>query len=201
MNQYNIPKMQRKLKKELDDDRYRHTLGVMYTSAALAMRYGADLEKAQVAGLLHDCAKCIPNEKKIKMCEKHQIPISRVEQGAPFLLHSKLGAYLAKMKYEVEDEEILQAIVWHTTGKPEMTLLEKIIFLADYIEPMRWKASNLEEIRRMAFLDLDRAVYMTLRDTLFYLEKGTGEVDEMTRTAYEYYADLCGKKTESFSDC
>ena len=201
MNQYNIPKMQRKLKKELDDDRYRHTLGVMYTSAALAMRYGADLEKAQVAGLLHDCAKCIPNEKKIKMCEKYQIPISRVEQGAPFLLHSKLGACLAKMKYEVADEEILQAIVWHTTGKPEMTLLEKIVFLADYIEPMRWKASNLEEIRRMAFLDLDRAVYMTLRDTLFYLEKGTGEVDEMTRTAYEYYADLCVKKTESFSDC
>ena len=201
MNQYNIPKMQRKLKKELDDDRYRHTLGVMYTSASLAMRYGADLEKAQVAGLLHDCAKCIPNEKKIKMCEKYQIPISRVEQGAPFLLHSKLGACLAKMKYEVADEEILQAIVWHTTGKPEMTLLEKIVFLADYIEPMRWKASNLEEIRRMAFLDLDRAVYMTLRDTLFYLEKGTGEVDEMTRMAYGYYADLCGKKTESFSDC
>lgn len=121
MNQYNIPKMQRKLKKELDDDRYRHTLGVMYISAALAMRYGDDLEKAQVAGLLHDCAKCIPNEKKIKLCEKHQIPISRVEQGAPFLLHSKLGAYLAEFKYDVKDEEILQAIVWHTTGKPEMT--------------------------------------------------------------------------------
>lgn len=194
MNQYNIPKMQRKLKKELDDDRYRHTLGVMYISAALAMRYGDDLEKAQVAGLLHDCAKCIPNEKKIKLCEKHQIPISRVEQGAPFLLHSKLGAYLAEFKYDVKDEEILQAIVWHTTGKPEMTLLEKIVFLADYIEPMRWKASNLKEIRKMAFQDLDRAVYMTLRDTLQYLEKGSGEVDGMTRTAYEYYRDLCGEE-------
>lgn len=194
MNQYNIPKMQRKLKKELDDDRYRHTLGVMYTSAALAMRYGVDLEKAQVAGLLHDCAKCIPNEKKIKLCEKHEIPITRVEQGAPFLLHSKLGAYLARTKYEVADEEILQAIVWHTTGKPEMTLLEEIVFLADYIEPMRWKANNLEEIRKMAFQDLERAVYMTLRDTLRYLEKGTGEVDEMTRTAYEYYRNLCGEE-------
>ncbi len=193
MNQYNIPKLQRKLKKELDEDRYRHTLGVMYTSAALAMCYGADLEKAQTAGLLHDCAKCIPNEKKIRLCQKHQIPISRVEQGAPFLLHSKLGAYLARTKYEVEDEEILEAIVWHTTGKPEMSLLEKIVFLADYIEPMRWKASNLEEIRRMAFQNLDRAVYMTLRDTLEYLEKGSGEVDEMTRNAYRYYAKLCGE--------
>lgn len=193
MNLYNIPKLQRKLQKELDEDRYRHTLGVMYTSAALAMCYGADLEKAQTAGLLHDCAKCIPNEKKLKLCQKHRIPISQVEQGAPFLLHSKLGAYLAKTKYEVEDQEILEAIVWHTTGKPEMTLLEKIVFLADYIEPMRWKASNLEEIRRIAFQDLDRAVYMTLRDTLAYLEKGSGAVDEMTKAAYEYYAKRCGE--------
>ena len=75
-----------------------------------------------------------------------------------------------------------------------MTMLEKIVFLADYIEPMRWKASNLEEIRRMAFQDLDRAVYITLRDTLHYLEAGSGEVDEMTRTAYEYYRELCGEE-------
>ena len=190
MKQYNLAKLQKKLRKELDEDRYTHTLGVMYTSAALAMRYGVDLEKAQVAGLLHDCAKCIPNEKKLKMCEKYNIPITRVENNAPFLLHSKLGAYLAKEKYGVQDEEILQAIVWHTTGKPDMTLLEEIVFLADYIEPMRWKAENLEEIRRIAFVDLDLAVYMTLRDTLHYLETGPGEVDEMTRSACQYY----GKK-------
>ncbi|MDO5345699.1 MAG: bis(5'-nucleosyl)-tetraphosphatase (symmetrical) YqeK [Lachnospiraceae bacterium] len=187
MKQYNLAKIQKKLRKELDADRYRHTLGVMYTSAALAMRYGADLEKAQVAGLLHDCAKCIPNDKKRKLCEKYNIPITRVESNAPFLLHSKLGAYLAKEKYGIQDEEILQAIIWHTTGKPDMTLLEEIVFLADYIEPMRWKAENLAEIRQMAFLDLHRAVYMTLRDTLHYLEAGSGEVDEMTRAACQYY--------------
>ena len=190
MKQYNLAKLQKKLRKELDENRYTHTLGVMYTSAALAMRYGVDLEKAQVAGLLHDCSKCIPNEKKLKMCEKYNIPITRVENNAPFLLHSKLGAYLAKEKYGVQDEEILQAIVWHTTGKPDMTLLEEIVFLADYIEPMRWKAENLEEIRRTAFVNLDLAVYMTLRDTLHYLETGPGEVDEMTRSACQYY----GKK-------
>ena len=123
MKQYNITKIQKKLRKELDDDRYRHTLGVMYTSAALAMRYGADLMKAQIAGLLHDCAKCIPNDKKLKLCDKYGIPVTKVENDAPFLLHSKLGAYLAKTKYGVEDEEILEAIVWHTTGKPAMTRL------------------------------------------------------------------------------
>lgn len=189
--QYNLEKMEKKLRKELDEDRYRHTLGVMYTSAALAMRYGADLEKAQVAGLLHDCAKCIPNDKKLKMCEKYQIPISQVEQGAPYLLHSKLGAYLAETRYGIKDTEILQAIIWHTTGKPDMTLLEKIVFLADYIEPMRWKAQNLSAIRGMAFQDLDRAVYMTLRDTLHFLEtRAPGAVDEMTRNAYLHYYRL-----------
>lgn len=196
MKQYNIAKIQKKLKKELDEDRYRHTLGVMYTSAALAMCYGADLEKAQVAGLLHDCAKCIPNDKKLKLCEKYEIPVTKIELDAPFLLHSKLGAYLAKTKYEVEDEEILQAITWHTTGKPEMTLLEKIVFLADYVEPMRWKAENLDQIRELAFHDIDRAVYRTLHDTLQYLKSGSGEVDEMTGSACLYYEKLCREKLE-----
>ena len=191
MKQYNIAKMQKKLQKELDENRYRHTLGVMYTCAALAMRYSVDLEKAQVAGLLHDCAKCIPNEKKVKLCRKYEIPITTVEAGSPFLLHAKLGAYLAKEAYDVEDEDILSAIACHTTGKPGMTRLEEIVFLADYIEPMRFKASNLEKIRKMAFMDIEQAVYITLSDTLRYLEKGSGEVDEMTRKACEYYRELC----------
>ena len=198
MKQYNITKIQKKLRKELDDDRYRHTLGVMYTSAALDMRYGADLMKAQIAGLLHDCAKCIPNDKKLKLCDKYGIPVTKVENAAPFLLHSKLGAYLAKTKYGVEDEEILEAIVWHTTGKPAMTLLEEIVFLADYIEPMRWKAENLAQIREAAFVDIHRAVYMTLHDTLRYLSRGSGKVDEMTKEACQYYETLCQQNGEIF---
>ena len=198
MKQYNITKIQKKLRKELDDDRYRHTLGVMYTSAALAMRYGADLMKAQIAGLLHDCAKCIPNDKKLKLCDKYGIPVTKVENDAPFLLHSKLGAYLAKTKYGVEDEEILEAIVWHTTGKPAMTLLEEMVFLADCIEPMRWKAENLAQIREAAFVDIHRAVYMTLHDTLRYLSRGSGKVDEMTKEACQYYETLCQQNGEIF---
>ena len=118
------------------------------------MRYGEDIEKAQVAGLLHDCAKCIPNDKKIRMCKERQIEISKVELKSPFLLHSKLGAYLAKEKYGVEDPDILSAIMWHTTGRPNMTRLEKIVFTADYIEPQRCKAENLPQVRRLAFHDL-----------------------------------------------
>ena len=150
MSTYNLIKMQKKLKKYIDEARYQHTLGVMYTAAALAMCYGADPEQAQVAGLLHDCAKCIPNDKKLKLCKQHNIQVSEAE-------------------YDIEDPEILSAITWHTTGKPEMTLLEKIIFISDYIEPMRNKAEHLPQIRQMAFHDLDMAVYMTLNHTILYV--------------------------------
>ena len=189
MTQYNLTKLDKKLQKELDYDRYRHTVGVMFTSAALAMRYGYDLNHAQTAGLLHDCAKCIPNEKKLKLCEKYGLEVTETEIKAPYLLHAKLGAYLAKEKFGVDDQQILGAIRWHTTGKPAMTLLEKIVFIADYIEPMRQKAENLPMIRETAFQDLDRAVYMTLRDTLRYLGKGGAarEVDQMTEKAFQYY--------------
>lgn len=190
MKEYNLTKIQKKLRKEIDDDRYRHTLGVMYTSAALAMRYGCDLQKAQLAGLLHDCAKCIPNDKKLKLCKSYGVHMSEVEERTPFLLHAKLGAVLAEHEYGVTDQDVLDAIAWHTTGRPDMTLLEKIVFEADYIEPLRNKAAHLDEIRHKAFVDLDLAVYMTLRDTLSYLSGHSSEIDQTTREAYEYYAAL-----------
>lgn len=198
MAQYNIEKIDKKLRKELDSFRYRHTLGVMYTSASLAMRYDADLEQAQVAGLLHDCAKCIPNDKKIKMCRKYGLPVSGTEIDAPYLLHAKLGAYLAKVKYGIEDEAILSAITWHTTGRPAMTELDKIVFIADYIEPMRNKAENLDLVRKLAFSDLDMAVYVTLRDTLQFLDgkERNQVVDQQTELAFRYYETLIADRKE-----
>lgn len=188
--QYNFMKMERKLRKELDADRYQHTLGVMFTATSLAMCYGEDIEKAQCAGLLHDCAKCIPNEKKLRMCEDYGIDVTKTERNAPYLLHSKLGAYLAKVQYGVEDRDILSAIRWHTTGCPNMSQLEKIIFIADYIEPGRFKAENLPSVRRMAFHDLNSTVLKILEDTLHYLDSGQGEIDEMSRSAFRYYYNL-----------
>ena len=187
MKTYDMKAFQKKLKREMDEGRYQHTPGVMYTAAALAMRYEYDIQKAQIAGLLHDCAKCIPNGKKLKLCEKYQIPVTEVENRNPFLLHAKLGSFLASHEYDVQDEEILSAILYHTTGKPGMSLLDKIVYIADYIEPRRNKAPNLTEVRKLAFLDLDAALYKILSDTLSYLDEGTGEVDEMTIKAYEYY--------------
>ncbi len=194
---YNIHKMQKKLKKYMDEARYTHTLGVMYTAASLAMCHGEDIERAQVAGLLHDSAKCIPNSKKLKLCRQKGISVTEAEQRSPYLLHAKLGAYLAREKYHVQDPEILSAIECHTTGKPDMTLLEKIIFISDYIEPLRSKAANLAEIRRLAFWDLDRAVYATMRDTLRYLEQENANLDNQTVVAYNYYSELIHRREET----
>ena len=186
--------IRRRLKKKMDEDRFEHTIGVAYTSVCLAMRYGEDLHKAELAGLLHDCAKCIPNKKKLKMCSQHHISVSEFEQEHPFLLHAKLGAYVAKAKYDVTDENILSAITWHTTGKPEMTLLEKIVYIADYIEPKRDKAPNLAIVRKLAFQDLDECMYKILGDTLAYLEENPKDIDNATKDAFLYYRDLHMKR-------
>ena len=180
--------IKKKIKKMLDNDRYQHTLGVAYTASALAMRYRLDPETLFTAGLLHDCAKNIPNDEKYALCKKYDIELNEVEKKAPYLLHSKLGAYLAEKDFGIKDKEILNAIRYHTTGRPGMSLTEKIIFIADYIEMNRTEAPNLTDIREMAFTDIDLAVKKVLTDTLFYLSKGDRPVDPTTKETYDFYA-------------
>ncbi len=196
METYNLSGMKKKVKKSLDKMRFAHTEGVMYTSAALAMCYEENLERAMTAGLLHDCAKCIPNAEKLELCRQYGISLSEAEQKNPHLLHAKLGARIAEEKYGVKDPEILSAISCHTTGKPGMTRLEKILFLADYIEPGRERAPHLAEIRKTAFQNLDRAVFLTLKDTLNYLKSEKACLDPHTEEAYNYYRRLNKKKEE-----
>lgn len=195
MAEYDFMKMQKKLSGYMDEERFQHTLGVMFTSAALAMAHRASVKDAQAAGLLHDCAKCIPNKKKLELCEKYEIQTTEFERRNPFLLHSKLGAFLAKEKYKIVSEDILNAITYHTTGRPDMSTLEKIVFIADYIEPMRDKARNLDEIRNLAYRNLDQCMYKILKDTLEYLSQSSGEIDNTTQIAYEYYRHLCREQT------
>ena len=136
------------------------------------------------------------NKKKLKICAEHHIPVSDFEKEHPFLLHAKLGAYIAKTKYNVADPEILSAITYHTTGKPEMTMLEKIVYIADYIEPARNKAPRLAEIRKLAFEDLDECMYEILKDTLEYLEEDSADdIEPTSREAYIYYKELHNKRS------
>ncbi len=202
MDNVYIEDLRKKVKKALavDKNRYRHTLGVADTAACLAMRYGIDVQRAYVAGLLHDCAKCVPDSKKISECEAYGLAISSYERISPYLLHAKLGAEYAKRIYGINDPEICSAIAYHTTGKPAMTRLEEIIFLADYIEPRRNQASDLPEVRKMAFVDIRRAIYTVTADTLDYLNSMGKPIDPMTEQTYRYYAGLyekSGKDQES----
>ena len=181
--------IKKKLKEILSPKRYEHTLGVEYTAATLAMRYGADMDKALMAGLLHDCAKQVPTEEKLEACRHFQLPVSVYEQQNPELLHAKLGAAYARAYYGIEDEEILSAITWHTTGRPGMTLLDKILYVADFMEPNRDQASNLPEVRALAYRDLDACLFRILEDSITYLNSRDIVVDPMTQETYDYYKE------------
>lgn len=182
------------MEKELNYKRYVHTLGVAYTATSLAMRYGTDVAKAETAGILHDCAKCIGTGEMEELCREGGLSISALEKGNPSLLHSKAGSVLAGKKYGISDPEIVSAIAFHTTGRPGMTDLEKIIFISDYIEPGRVQAPGLPEIRRTVFTEsLDKGLLMILSDTLSYLHTTEMPIDDMTQTTYDYYRANEGK--------
>lgn len=176
----------KQLKHKLDPMRYEHSLSVSYTCIALAMRYGYDLQKAELAGLMHDCAKRYTDNELIARCAKHNVELTEAEISAPAVIHAKYGAWLAEHKYGIHDPEILDAIRCHTTGKPEMGTLDKILYIADYIEPRRDKADNLAEMRYLAFQDLNQTMYEILAGTLNYLDKKGSRVDPMTMQAFEY---------------
>lgn len=191
-----MKKMKKYLKNHLSKDRYQHTLSVAYTAMAMAMRYNPDtnsrtfIEKARIAGMLHDCAKCMKNEKKIRICIENDIPCTEIELEQPCLLHGKVGAHVAKKKFGITDDDILNAITWHTTGRPGMSLLEKIIFIADYIEPGRQPIPELNEIRQLAFIDIDQTMIKILENTLAYLRKQGEPIDEMTQKTYDSYIQV-----------
>ena len=187
MKAADIKKIRKSMEKNLDAKRFEHTLGVAYTASALAMCYEVDVNKAQIAGLLHDCAKCLSDEKKLSICKKHNIQISKVENRNPFLLHAKAGSYIAMNKFIIHDQDIINAILNHTTGRPGMSALEKIIYVSDYIEPGRKQAPNLKEVRKLAFQNLDAALLKILEDTLQYLKESGSETDPMTQETYDYY--------------
>ncbi|MBQ4425434.1 MAG: nicotinate (nicotinamide) nucleotide adenylyltransferase [Lachnospiraceae bacterium] len=160
------------LKQMLKPRRLRHSLGVMHMAMLLADGYrNVPVEKARLAGLLHDCG--------------------RTENNALNALgHAPAGAQYARHRFGIEDEEVLSAIRWHTTGRPGMTELEKILYVADYVEPFRGKMVDLDKARRIAYTNLDQAVAFAGESTIRYLESRGEDIDPITREAVEYYQKL-----------
>lgn len=181
-----------KLKSELDHARFVHTIGVAFTCAALAMKYEFDPDKALLAGLLHDCAKCFPTDEKLRLCEEGHVELTEIEKRNPSLIHAKLGAYIAERDYDVHDIDILDAIRTHTTGAPGMKLLQKIVFVADLIEPNRDDIiPEIEVTRQMAFDNIDRCIFRISKRQLEYLkENSSKEIDPMTLETYKFYKEI-----------
>ncbi len=182
-----IQKVITELENSLDSKRFAHTMGVAYTAACIAMRYDYDMDRAYWAGLLHDCAKCLSHKQRLAYCAEYGLPVTEVESSNPALLHAKVGADMCRRKYGIEDDEIYNAVLYHTTGHPNMSMLDKIIYIADYIEPNRCEAPNLENVRRQTFTDIDTALRTLLSDSVKYLESSSKAIDPMTMQTYQFY--------------
>ena len=148
----------------LKHKRIPHVLGTEQEAIRLAERYGADVEKARVAALLHDCTKKLDMDAQLALCDHYGIELDELERVSLKLLHSKTGAALARDVFGV-DEEIYNAIWWHTTGHAGMTLLEKIIYLADYIEPSR-DFPGVDKLRQVCYKDLNEGLCLGLEMTI-----------------------------------
>ncbi|MBD1382073.1 bis(5'-nucleosyl)-tetraphosphatase (symmetrical) YqeK [Metabacillus arenae] len=170
------------VKKQLTEHRYQHTLGVMETAVHLAKVYGADAAKAELAAIFHDYAKFRPKE------EMKQVILTQNMSKDLLIHHSELwhapvGAYLVQLEAGVSDEEVLDAIRYHTSGRPGMTLLEKVIYVADYIEPNR-QFPGVEQVRELAEKSLDQAMVKALQNTIIFLMKKNQAVYPVTIETY-----------------
>ena len=187
------------LKAKLKKSRYRHTLGVAHTAACMAMRYGVDVDKAYIAGLFHDCAKCLDEKETLKLCKKYKLELDDFQRNNLFIVHGPLAAKIAQYEFGIDDEDLLNGIKYHTTGRPEMSLFEKIIYLADFIEANRDVAKDLEPVRALCFVDIDAALYRVLKDMIPYLNSIGTQVDDLTRQTYEYYDKILSEEIKEMA--
>ncbi len=154
------------LSENLSKKRYKHSLGVADEAVCLAKHYGADTEKAYIAGIVHDVAKEIPTDTAKKLLkEKYGVNTDFVMDSTPKLLHGPLGACIAQSEFSVYDPEIIDAVKYHTTAKADMSLLTKVIYIADYIEPNR-DFDGVDELRRVSYEDIDEALLIGLNWTI-----------------------------------
>lgn len=179
------------VKGQLTEHRYKHTLGVMETAIKLAQRYGADEKKAELAAIFHDYAKFRPKEEMRAIILEQQMPPDLLQFNSE-LWHAPVGAYLVKKEVGIEDTDILDAIRTHTSGRVGMTVLEKVIYLADYIEPGRY-FPGVEEVRELAEVNLEKALIQSIRNSILFLMKKNQPIYPDT---FHTYNDLVKKQED-----
>ena len=182
-----LPWLREKVLEHLDEHRVAHVAGCESEAVKLAMHWGEDPELAAEAGILHDITKSLSYDEQLQLCEKYGIINDNSELEAPKLLHAKTGAAMARELFGVSDT-VYEAIRWHTTGKPDMSLFEKILYLADYIEPTR-DFEGIDELRELAFSDLDGAMVLGLGMTIDEIRRSGREPYVDTLDAYAWYKE------------
>ncbi len=183
------------LKSNLNEKRYEHSIGTAECARNLAIKYRLDDEKAYIAGLLHDCAKCFSNEKLISIIDKH-LDVQDIERMNHKTLHAPVSAYVAQNTFGVKDEEILSAIRWHTLGKVNMTTFEKVIFIADKIEERTRENWYAQPIRALLLEKngLDKAILQCYRQTIKSLVDRDLKICPLTIDIYNHYEDELNKQ-------
>ncbi|MFD3157617.1 bis(5'-nucleosyl)-tetraphosphatase (symmetrical) YqeK [Haloimpatiens sp. FM7330] len=173
------------LKCNLKEKRFIHSIGVRDTAEKLAVRYKIDSHKARIAGLVHDCAKNLSDEALLKIVMQENKQVDKVCKVQPQLLHGEAGSIMAKNIMNIFDDEILSAVKYHTTAKENMTILEKIIYIADYIEPSR-DFQGVEKLRQLVFEDLDRALIQSFDNTIKFVISKKQLIHPCTISARNY---------------
>ena len=179
------------LKNNLNEKRYIHTLGTADCAKELAKQFKLNQDKAYVAGLLHDCAKCFPNEKLLDIIHKH-LDVEECEMLNYKTLHAPVSAYIAETEFKITDKEILSAIRWHTLGKLDMTDFEKIVFIADKIEPNTRDEEYSAKIRDLLSEEngLNKALLKCYKETIKSLVKRDLKICLLTIKIYNKLQDL-----------
>lgn len=188
---WNEEQMRLYIKENLSEGRYNHSLGVRDTAEKLAKMYSGNIESSRIAGLIHDCAKEMDKKEILDICTKAGMDIDYVLRANPKLLHGAAGAIIARDIMGVQDKEILNAIKYHTTGKKDMNLIEKIIYLADYIEPNR-NFQGVDELREATSINLDEALLLSFDKTIEIVIKRGDLIYEKTVEARNYI--ICNRK-------
>lgn len=179
------------LKENLNEERYIHTLGTADCAKELAEKFKLNSDKAYIAGLLHDCAKCFSNEKLLEII-KENLEVEEAEMLNYKTLHAPVSAFIAEKEFEVEDNEILSAIRWHTLGKLDMSVFEKIVFIADKIEPNTRDKEYSDKIRTLLDEEngLNKALLKCYKETIKSLVKRNLKICLLTVEIYNNLQDL-----------
>lgn len=164
--------------------RIPHIRGTEEEAVRLAARWGVNETLARRAAILHDCTKYLELDEQVALCRRFDVELDELERRAVKLLHSKTGACMAKHVFG-ETEQVYQAIFWHTTGKPDMSMLEKVIYLADYIEPTR-DFDGVEPLRRLAYEDIDKALLMGMEMTIEEMKQRGSPIHRNTQGARDW---------------